>query len=85
MISLMVLAFSDFSKQFLVETDALGTAIDAVLQESHPIAFFNKKLNSVMQKALTYTRKLYVIRIAVNKWRQLDESQIYHSNRSKKY
>lgn len=46
MTNTLVLALPNFSEPFLVETDASGTAMGAVLtQRGHPLAFFSKNFN----------------------------------------
>jgi hypothetical protein len=64
------LAFPDFSKEFVVETDACETWIGAVLsQEGHPIAYFSKGLSISNQKLSTYEKEFLTVMIAVDKWR----------------
>jgi hypothetical protein len=47
----VVLAYPDFSKKFVIYTDASKRQLGAVItQDNRPIAFFSRKLNSAQQK-----------------------------------
>lgn len=70
MISTPVHGYLDFSKTFVVETNACGVGIVFVLmQEGRPISYYSSKLLDKMQQASTYTKELYAITQVVCKWR----------------
>lgn len=64
-----VLALPNFEEDFVIETDASGLGMGAVLcQRGHPICYFSKKFCPRMLAASTYVRELCAITTAVKKW-----------------
>lgn len=65
-----VLAIPDFSKQFVLETDASDSGFGAVLiQDSHPVAYLSKPVCKRNQALSTYEKECMAIILAVEKWR----------------
>jgi hypothetical protein len=70
MISTPVLALPDFSKPFVLETDACNTGVGAVLmQQQHPVAYMSKALSSRNQTLSAYEKEFLAILMVVDKWR----------------
>ncbi|GJZ90056.1 ty3-gypsy retrotransposon protein [Tanacetum coccineum] len=66
-----VLTLPDFSKAFIIQTNASGSGIGAILsQGGHPIAYFSKQMSPQLQQALTYVREMFAITEAVKHWKQ---------------
>jgi hypothetical protein len=65
-----MLALSNFSKQFHIETDASSSGIGAVLmQDGHPLAYISKALGPKSRGLSTYEKEYMAILMAVRQWR----------------
>ena len=70
MTTIPVLALPDWSLPFMVETNASGSGLGAVLsQNGHLIAFFSQKLSPRAQSKSIYERELMAVVLSVQKWR----------------
>ncbi|MDV3201139.1 MAG: RNase H-like domain-containing protein, partial [Sweet potato little leaf phytoplasma] len=66
-----VLAIPNFDTTFVIQTDASGMGMGAVLsQNRHPIAYFSKQFCPKLRNSSTYIRELCAITSAIQKWRQ---------------
>ena len=71
LINAPILGIPDFSKTFVVETDASTHGIGAVLmQEGHPLAFISKALGPKWQGLSVCEKELLALVFAVQKWQQ---------------
>jgi hypothetical protein len=70
LISAPVLALPNFSRPFIIETDACDDGMGAVLmQDGHPLAFLSKALGPKSRGLSTYEKEYMVILLAVQQWR----------------
>ena len=70
MVNAPILAAPNFSLPFVIETDASGHGLGAVLlQAGHPIAYYSKILGIRNRGKPIYEKELMAIVFAVEKWR----------------
>lgn len=70
LISASVLQLPDFSKPFVIDTDACEYGVGAVLQQGgHPIAYMSKPLGPKNGGLSTYEKECMAILMAVEQWR----------------
>ena len=68
----------DFSKAFVLETNACGKRVGAVLmQEGRPLAFISQALASRHEGLSIYEKELLAVLIAVDKWRHYLEGATF--------
>ena len=64
-----VLLLTDFSQPFVIESDACGVGIGAILsQGDQPIAYFSEVLKPSVLAWSTYEKEMLAIVKAINKW-----------------
>lgn len=82
----LVLGLLDFNKAFILETDASGTRIGAILvQEGRPLAFLSQVLCPKHLRLNIYEKEFLAVLMAVDKWRHyLEEGRFiiktYHGS-----
>lgn len=70
MVTLPTLALPDFTVPFVIETDASGTSLGAVLtQKQRPLEFFSQQLSPQARLKSVYERELMAIVLTIQKWR----------------
>jgi hypothetical protein len=74
-----VLALPNFTRPFVIETDASDSGIGAVLmQDGHPLAFLSKALGPKYRGLSTYEKEYMAILTIVQHWRPyLQQGEFY--------
>ena len=70
MTTMLVLSLLDFSRPFIIEVDASGIGIGAILmQDGRPLAYTSKTLSPSHQNMSTYDKEMLAIVRAATRWR----------------
>ncbi|KAK8936447.1 hypothetical protein KSP39_PZI012366 [Platanthera zijinensis] len=65
-----VLAMPDFNQPFIIECDASGTGVGAVLmQNGRPIAYYSRAFSTAIRSRSAYENELMALVLAVQHWR----------------
>jgi hypothetical protein len=68
--STLVLSLPDFSKPFVIECDASGVGLGAILmQDKKPIAYYSKALGVKNLTKSAYEKELMAVVLAIQHWR----------------
>ncbi|RDX81749.1 Retrovirus-related Pol polyprotein from transposon 17.6, partial [Mucuna pruriens] len=79
----LILALPNFAKSFELEYDASNVGVGVILlQEGHPIAYFNEKLKGANLNYSTYDKELYALVNALHVWQHylLPKEFVVHNN-----
>ena len=93
LVSAPVLALPDFSRPFVVTTDASDVAVGGTLSQVHgevlrPVSYFSKKLQSAERNYSVSDRELLAIYTACMRWRcylQGSVTKVYTDHEPLKY
>jgi hypothetical protein len=70
LVSAPVLAIPDFTKPFVIETDASDGGVGVILsQDGHPISYLSRALGPKKQGLSAYEKEFLAILLAVDHWR----------------